>query len=72
MNRIRLGAFELLPSERMLLSGGRQVELGARAFDLLLVLIANAGRLVSKTPHRPLELSAAVPGKPCSWRGLSF
>lgn len=49
MNRIRLGAFELLPSERMLLSGDRQVELGARAFDLLLVLIENAGRLVSKT-----------------------
>ncbi len=49
MNRIRLGEFELLPSERMLLSGGRPLELGARAFDLLLVLAANAGRLVSKT-----------------------
>lgn len=49
MSRIRLGDFELLPSERMLLSNGRQLELGARAFDLLLALVENAGRLVSKT-----------------------
>lgn len=48
MSRIRLGEFELLPSERMLLSGGSPLELGARAFDLLLVLVGNAGRLVSK------------------------
>jgi len=32
----------------MLLSGGRQLDLGARAFDLLLTLAENAGRLVSK------------------------
>ncbi|HJS89260.1 MAG TPA: winged helix-turn-helix domain-containing protein [Steroidobacteraceae bacterium] len=49
MNRIRLGEFELLPSERTLLSGGRPLELGARAFDLLLALIETPGRLVSKT-----------------------
>ena len=48
MNRICLGEFELLPSERMLLSGGSRLELGARAFDLLLVLAENPGRLVSK------------------------
>ena len=49
MNRIRVGEFELVPSERSLLSGGKPLELGARAFDLLLVLVENAGRLVSKT-----------------------
>lgn len=48
MERIRVGAFELHPGERLLLSAGRPVELGARAFDLLLVLVENAGRLVTK------------------------
>ncbi len=48
MDRIRVGEFELAPSERSLLSGGKPLELGARAFDLLLVLVENAGRLVSK------------------------
>ncbi len=48
MDRIRVGNFELLPSERLLCADGRPVELGARAFDLLLVLVENAGRLVSK------------------------
>lgn len=48
MNQIRIGAFDLNPSERMLMSGGKPVELGARAFNLLLVLVENHGRLVSK------------------------
>ena len=48
MERIRVGAFELFPSERMLSSAGQPVELGARAFDLLLVLVENQGRLVTK------------------------
>ena len=48
MERIRVGAFELYPSERMLCAGGQPVELGARAFDLLLVLVENHGRLVTK------------------------
>ena len=48
MDLIRVGAFELYPSERLLSSGGRQLELGARAFDLLLVLVENPGRLVTK------------------------
>lgn len=49
MDLIRVGPFELYPSERMLRAGGQRVELGARAFDLLLVLVENAGRLVSKS-----------------------
>ena len=48
MDGIRFGAFELYPSERKLCDGGQPVELGARAFDLLLVLVENAGRLVPK------------------------
>ncbi|HKE96395.1 MAG TPA: winged helix-turn-helix domain-containing protein [Povalibacter sp.] len=48
MDPIRIGAFELHPSERMLMAAGKPVELGARAFDLLLVLVENHGRLVTK------------------------
>ena len=45
----RFGAFELRPSERLLLQSGKPVELGARAFDLLLVLTEQSGKLVSKS-----------------------
>jgi DNA-binding winged helix-turn-helix (wHTH) protein len=49
MDLIRVGAFELYPSERMLCAAGKPLELGARAFDLLLVLVENHGRLVAKS-----------------------
>jgi len=48
MNLIRVGEFELYPTERMLCSAGQPIELGARAFDLLLVLVEHQGRLASK------------------------
>jgi len=48
MELIRVGTFELYPTERRLCAGGQPVELGARAFDLLLVLVENPGRLVTK------------------------
>ncbi len=48
MESIRVGDFELYPSERMLSAAGKPVELGARAFDLLVVLVENPGRLVTK------------------------
>src|SRR5882672_8662652 len=48
MDLIRVGAFELYPSERKLCAAGRPVDLGARAFDLLLVLVEHQGRLVTK------------------------
>src|SRR5271168_104605 len=48
MECIRVGAFELYPAERRLCAAGKPVELGARAFDLLLVLVEHQGRLVSK------------------------
>src|SRR6267378_8233530 len=49
MDLIRIGAFELYPSERMLCLAGKPVDLGSRAFDLLLVLAEHQGRLVTKT-----------------------
>ncbi len=48
MDFVRVGAFDLYPSERMLCAAGKPVELGARAFDLLLVLVEQHGRLVTK------------------------
>lgn len=48
MEPIRIGSFELHPSERLLTAAGRPVDVGARAFDLLLVLAENHGRLVTK------------------------
>src|SRR5277367_4594823 len=49
MEPISVGAFELYPSERKLCAAGKSVELGARAFDLLLVLVEQHGKLVTKT-----------------------
>jgi len=48
MELIRVGSFDLYPSERMLCAGGKPVEIGARAFDALLVLVEHHGRLVTK------------------------
>jgi DNA-binding winged helix-turn-helix (wHTH) protein len=48
MDLIRIGAFEISPTERRLCAGGHPVEIGARAFDLLLVLAEHPGRLVTK------------------------
>jgi predicted ATPase/DNA-binding winged helix-turn-helix (wHTH) protein len=48
MDRMRLGDFEIDPSERQLCAAGKPVELGARAFDLLVVLVEHHGRLVHK------------------------
>src|SRR5580693_6555621 len=48
MDLIRVGPFELYPSERTLSAAGKPMELGARAFDLLLVLVEHHGRLVTK------------------------
>jgi predicted ATPase/DNA-binding winged helix-turn-helix (wHTH) protein len=48
MDLLRIGPFEVYPSERLLRAEGTAVEIGARAFDLLLVLAENPGRLVTK------------------------
>ncbi len=46
--RIRLGRFELRPAQRLLLHDGQPCRLGGRAFDVLLVLIANRHRTVDR------------------------
>jgi DNA-binding response OmpR family regulator len=45
---IRFGRFCVLPRARQLLVDGQPVELGSRAFDLLMVLIGAPGTLVTK------------------------
>jgi DNA-binding response OmpR family regulator len=45
---IRFGRFCVLPRARQLLVDGHPVELGSRAFDLLMVLIGAPGTLVTK------------------------
>jgi predicted ATPase/DNA-binding winged helix-turn-helix (wHTH) protein len=47
-DRLVFGRFEIQPRERLLVVDGTPAPLGARAFDLLLVLAGRAGQLVSK------------------------
>jgi predicted ATPase/DNA-binding winged helix-turn-helix (wHTH) protein len=49
MHLIRVGRFDLYPTERRLCAAGKPLELGARAFDMLLVLVETPGRLVTKS-----------------------
>ena len=45
---IEFGRFRILPHRRELLAGDRPLELGGRAFDVLMVLIEASGDVVSK------------------------
>ena len=56
---LEFGRFRVLPRQRRLLADGVPVELGTRAFDLLMVLVEAAGALVTKD-----ELRAVV------WPGI--
>ena len=58
-DRVRFGRFELRPRQRLLLADGAPLTVGARAFDLLLVLVAERERVVPQE-----ELLARV------WHGL--
>ncbi len=49
------GYFRLMPERRTLFAGEQRIKLGARAFDLLVVLVAASGRMLTKG-----ELIAAV------------
>src|SRR5690349_8327371 len=42
------GEFRLIPAERVFLRGGSPVTLAPKAFDVLVVLVENAGELVEK------------------------
>ena len=53
--RHRLGRFELLAAERVLLHEGAPVALGPRAYDVLLALVERRGQLITKN-----ELMEAV------------
>src|SRR4051812_21172405 len=59
----RFGRFELQPAERRLLADGQPVALGARAFDLLVVLVERAGRLVAKNDLLTLVWPGLVVGE---------
>ena len=54
----RFGSFELRPAQRLLLGDGEPLAVGARAYDLLLVLIERRDRVV---PHDEL-LNVVWPG----------
>lgn len=45
---LRFGRFELHPQRRLLLDGDNPLPIGARALDILLVLVESAGKIVSK------------------------
>jgi predicted ATPase/DNA-binding winged helix-turn-helix (wHTH) protein len=45
---VSFGHFQVLPHRRELLSGGRRVQIGGRAFDLLIALLEARGAVVSK------------------------
>jgi predicted ATPase/DNA-binding winged helix-turn-helix (wHTH) protein len=44
----RFGPFRLIPSQRLLLESEHQVRIGARALDILILLIERAGSVVTK------------------------
>lgn len=50
---MKFGRFELLPTQRVLLADGVPVRLGARAMDVLCVLVEHGGHLVDK--HELIE-----------------
>src|SRR6202163_76538 len=59
---IEFGRFSVLPHRRELLAEGQALELGGRAFDVLMALIEASGAVVSKDalmervwPHRVVE-----------------
>jgi predicted ATPase/DNA-binding winged helix-turn-helix (wHTH) protein len=56
----RFGRFELQPAERRLLDEGQPVALGARAFDLLVMLVERARQLVTKNDLLALVWSGLV------------
>jgi DNA-binding winged helix-turn-helix (wHTH) protein len=47
-DRYHFDRFEVWPAERLLLMDGLQVAVGARAFDLLICLLAHRDRVISK------------------------
>ena len=49
------GPFELSIGNRLLTNGAKVVPLGARAMDLLIVLVEQANKVVDKTVNKPVN-----------------
>jgi DNA-binding winged helix-turn-helix (wHTH) protein len=45
--KFRFGPYTLIPGRRLFLTGHDQIELGGRAFDILVLLVKRAGEIVS-------------------------
>jgi DNA-binding winged helix-turn-helix (wHTH) protein len=45
---VRFGPFQFAPNQRLLLESGKEVRIGNRALDILIVLIEQAGKVVTK------------------------
>ncbi|WP_164661991.1 winged helix-turn-helix domain-containing protein, partial [Pseudomonas viridiflava] len=45
---VHFGPYRIHPRERLVLEAGRPLRLGRRAMDILLILLAHAGEVVSK------------------------
>src|SRR5690242_3365383 len=65
---LKFGRFQVLPHRRELFAEGVPVPLGSRAFDVLMVLIAAAGELVTKDQI----LSRVWPGMVVEEHSLQF
>ena len=67
-NVLSFGPFRLVPSERLLTQEGAPVELGARAFDILIALVSRPNEVVSKKEL----LSHVWPGVTVEEQSLRF
>jgi predicted ATPase/DNA-binding winged helix-turn-helix (wHTH) protein len=65
---VAFGPFRLFPAERRLERDGRPVEIGSRAFDLLVVMAERAGEVIPKAEL----LARAWPGMTIEESGLRF
>src|SRR5271156_2078411 len=70
---IRFRRFQLFPSARLLLRDGRPIEIGSRAFDLLTILLASRGSVVTKEEiFRHVWPSTVVEESNLRWQMLSL
>src|SRR5271156_6505438 len=70
---IRFRRFQLFPSARLLLRDGRPIEIGSRAFDLLTILLASRGSVVSKEEiFRHVWPSTVVEESNLRWQMVSL
>ena len=61
---VEFGLFRLEPERRLLTKAGKPILLGARAFELLCVLVAHAPNVVSKRTLLDRESRKVAPRQP--------